>query len=156
MTTAPIALIINKIEPSGNEGFTHATPACNQSILTRNNSYRKESPIIETKPMIHFSIFLYEFENSIIKTKTVIRMAPSFNGILKSIFKAIEPPRISASEVETEASTAKDRTDFETTGFKYIIAASERHRPVAIPRCATLCCKTISIIVESEITHNNV
>jgi hypothetical protein len=72
------------------------------------------------------------------------------------MFKAIAPPRISASEVETEARTANESTDFEAQGFKYIVAASDRHNPVAIPRCATLCCNTISIIVDSVTTHNSV
>ena len=85
------------------------------------SSYRNDSPIIETNPIIHFSIFLYEFENSIIITKIVTSIAPIFIGILKSIFKAIEPPRISAREVETEARTAKDSTDFETQGLRYML-----------------------------------
>ena len=69
----------------------------------------------------------------------VNRTAPIFTGTPKSMFKAIDPPRISASEVETEANTANDKTDLDTQGFKYIVAASDRQRPVAIPRWATLC-----------------
>jgi hypothetical protein len=43
-------------------------------------------------------------------------MAPVFIGTLNSMFNAIEAPRISAREVDTDARTAKERIDFETFG----------------------------------------
>jgi hypothetical protein len=64
----------------------------------------------------------------------VTSIALIFIGTSKSMFNAIAPPRISAREVETDATTANDSTDFETQGFKYIVAASDRQSPVAIPR----------------------
>jgi hypothetical protein len=87
-------------------------------------------------------------------TNTVTRVAPVVIGILNNMLRAMELPRISATEVETEASTAKESIALDTTGFIYIVAASERQRPVAIPRCATLCCRTISIIVDNVTIHN--
>ena len=45
--------------------------------------------------------------------------AAIFIGILKSIFSAIAPPNISAREVETEASIAEIKIDFETYLFVY-------------------------------------
>jgi hypothetical protein len=38
----------------------------------------------------------------------------------------------------------------------YIVAASERQSPVAIPKCATLCCRTISITVDNVTIHRRV
>ena len=60
-------------------------------------------------------------------------------GIRNNIFKAMAPPSISASEVAIEARIAKERKYFDIFGPAYIVVASERHRPVAIPRWATLC-----------------
>ena len=48
--------------------------------------------MIETNPMIHFSILWYEFVKSMIITKTVISIAPILIGTLKSISNAIAPP----------------------------------------------------------------
>lgn len=48
----------------------------------------------------------------------VTNMAPILIGTLNNMFNAIAPPKISAREVETEAKTANDRTDFEIQGFK--------------------------------------
>lgn len=65
------------------------------------------------------------------------------------------PPRISANEVEIDASTAVANIGREIHFGVYLVAASDRHNPVTIPKWATLCCKTISITVEIVTTHNN-
>lgn len=76
-------------------------------------------------------------------------------GMPNSICKAMAPPRISASEVEMEASTAVPRMGRDTHDGVYRVAASERQSPVTMPRCATLCCKMMSITVDSVTTHNS-
>lgn len=38
ITTAPNTLMMMTIEPSGNEGVTHARAACGQSIVTSDSS----------------------------------------------------------------------------------------------------------------------
>jgi hypothetical protein len=47
-------------------------------------------------------------------TNIVTRIDPIFTGILKIILSAMEPPSISAREVDTEAITAKLSIDLET------------------------------------------
>lgn len=74
-----------------------------------------------------------------IETKTVVNIAPHMMGISNSISKAMAPPRISASEVEMEASTAVPNIGRDTHLGVYLVAASERQSPVTIPRWATLC-----------------
>ena len=64
--------------------------------------------------------------------------------------------KISASEVAIDAKTADAKTGREIHGATYRVAASERQSPVTMPRCATLCCKTISIIVDKVTTHNSI
>jgi hypothetical protein len=62
---------------------------------------------------------------------------------------------ISASEVEMEASTAVPNMGRDTQEGVYLVAASDKHKPVTMPRCATLCCNTISMIVDKVTTHSN-
>ena len=38
----------------------------------------------------------------------------------------------------------------------YRLVASDKHFPVTIPRCAALCCKIMSMIVDNVTIHNNV
>ena len=75
--------------------------------------------------------------------------------ILKSIFKAIAPPKSSARVVETEAMVAVDNIDRDAHLFMCRVQASDRQRPVAIPKCATLCCRTINMMVESVTIQSN-
>ncbi|SUQ46537.1 hypothetical protein CNEONATNEC26_01110 [Clostridium neonatale] len=98
---------------------------------------------------------LYEFENSIYIIKIVAIKAPNFIGILKSIFKAIATPKISAIAVPIAASIAVDVIILPMVGLIYSLIASEIHKPVTIPKCAALCCNTINIIVDSVIIHNS-
>lgn len=72
-----------------------------------------------------------------------------------SICKAMAPPRISANEVETLARTALATMGRPTQLGVYFTAASLRHKPVTMPKWATLCCRAISMMVESVTTHNN-
>jgi hypothetical protein len=118
-------------------------------MLTSESSYKNDKPMTDTKAIIHFSIILYELVYNMIATKIVTKIAPALMGMSKSIFKAIAPPKISASEVEIEASIAEEIRIFENRGFIWIAAASERHNPVAIPKWATLCCNKINIIVDN-------
>ena len=85
------------------------------------------------------SIFLYEFENSMMTTNMVVRTAPHTIGMLNSISKAMAPPNISANEVEMEASTALPNIGRDIHLGQYLVAASLKQRPVTIPKCATLC-----------------
>ena len=96
----------------------------------------------ETKAMMERSIFLYE-------------LVKSMMGMSNSICKAMAPPNISASEVEMEASTAVPNMGRDTQEGVYLVAASDKHKPVTMPRCATLCCNTISMIVDKVTTHSN-
>jgi hypothetical protein len=48
-------LNMTKSPPLGISGLTQATAASCQLILTKNNSYKKDIPITETKLMIYFS-----------------------------------------------------------------------------------------------------
>ena len=93
--------------------------------------------MMETKAMISRSIRLYVLEKSMISTRTVVSMAPQTIGISKSISKAIAPPKISASEVEMDASTALPKIGRETHLGVWIVAASLKQRPVTIPYWAT-------------------
>ena len=155
ITTAPSTLMIISILPWGISGTTQERIATGQSISTKNNSYRNESPITDTKAMMALSIFLYELEKSIMTTNIVVRTDPQAMGISKSICKAMAPPSISASEVDMEASTALPKMGRDIHLGQYCVAASLRHNPVTMPRWATLCCNTINIMVDRVTTHNN-
>ena len=74
----------------------------------------------------------------------------------KSLCKAIALPRISAKEVEILAKIALIIIGLPIHFGAYFSADSLKHNPVTIPKCATLCCKAINIIVESVTTHNKV
>ena len=76
--------------------------------------------------MMERSIFLYELVKSMIETKSVVNTAPHIIGISKSISNAMAPPRISAKEVEIDASTAVPRIGRDTHLGVYLVAASER------------------------------
>ena len=56
MITAPSTLTMIALEPSGKVGTTQPAPALAQSTWTMASSARNEMPMIETNPMIHFSI----------------------------------------------------------------------------------------------------
>lgn len=112
--------------------------------------------MIETKAIIYRSIFLYELENIMAKTKIVTNTAPTFMGTWKSIFNAIAPPSISAKDVDIDAAIADHRTTLDPVRGKYLLAASDKQSPVTMPKCATLCCNNISITVDSDTTHNKV
>src|SRR5690606_14360070 len=55
-----------------------------------------------------------------------------------------------------EASMAVPKFVREAHGFVYLVAASDKHSPVAIPRWATLCCKIMSMMVDKVTIHNRV
>jgi hypothetical protein len=76
-----------------------------------------------------------------------------FRGRRKSIFNPMAVPRISARAVETDAPTALPRIILLFQGLKNFVAASDRQRPVTIPRWAALCWRIISIKVERVTTH---
>src|SRR5574344_856720 len=114
-----------------------------------------ESPITDTKAIMERSIFLYELVKSINRTKSVVSMAPQSMGMSNSISRAMAPPRISASEVEMEASTAVPNIGRDIHLGVYWVAASDKHKPVTMPKWATLCCKIINIMVERVTTHNS-
>src|SRR5665647_779090 len=44
----------------------------------------------------------------------------------------------------------------ESHGFRFLFVASARQSPVTIPKCAALCCNTISIIVDKVTIHRRV
>ena len=80
---------------------------------------------------------------------------PARTGSPKSIWSAIAPPRTSAMAVATVARYALASTARPTGRGRWRVVASARQAPVAMPRCAALCCKTISIIVDSVTTHSS-
>ncbi len=88
-------------------------------------------------------------------TNIVVKIEPHMMGISNSICKAMAPPSISASEVEMEASTAVPNMGRDIHLGQFCVAASDKHNPVTMPRCATLCCNTISMIVDKVTTHSN-
>ena len=80
ITTAPSTLMMMGIDPAGNAGVTHPAAACGQPMLTMAISNKNESPISDTKPMIIFSIFLYELVNCKNSATTSTSSAPSLMG----------------------------------------------------------------------------
>ena len=88
-------------------------------------------------------------------TKTVVSTEPHIMGMSSNICSAMAPPNISAREVDMEASTAVPNIGRDTHLGVYCVAASDRHSPVTMPRCATLCCRIISMTVESVTTHSS-
>ena len=80
---------------------------------------------------------------------------PAGMGSPKSIWSAIAPPRTSAMAVATVARYALASTARPTARGRKRVVASARQTPVAMPRCAALCCKMISIIVDSVTTHSS-
>ena len=70
---------------------------------------------------------------------TVVSTAPVGMLIPKSICNAIAPPNISASEVEMLAKIALTTMGRPAHLGEYLTAASLKHRPVTMPRWATLC-----------------
>ena len=88
-------------------------------------------------------------------TKTVVSTEPHIKGMSSNICSAMAPPNISAREVDMEASTAVPNIGRDTHLGVYCVAASDRHSPVTMPRCATLCCRIISMTVESVTTHSS-
>ena len=76
--------------------------------------------------------------------------APALIGIPNSIRRAMAPPSISAREVDTLASMADPRIGRLSTCGMYLLVASERQRPVTIPRWATLCWIMISMPQDSS------
>ena len=100
------------------------------------------------------SIFLYELVKSRMSTVAVTSRAPTGIAMPKSICKAMAPPRISASDVEMLARMALTTIGRPTHRGVYFTAASLRHRPVTMPKWATLCCKAMSMMVDSVTTHN--
>ena len=88
-------------------------------------------------------------------TKRVVSTAPHTIGMLNSISKAMAPPRISAREVDMEANTAVPRIGLEIHLGVYLVAASLKQSPVTMPKCATLCWRIMSMIVERVTTHKS-
>ena len=96
--------------PSGMEGTTMPAAARAQSVSVSVSSYRNEKPMSETKAMMPFSTRLYELVSSRKAQSKVEMAAPIMSGSPKSIWRAMAAPRISASEVETEAAMALSST----------------------------------------------
>ena len=88
-------------------------------------------------------------------TKTVVSTEPHIMGMSSNICSAMAPPNISAREVDMEASTAVPNIGRDTHLGVYCVAASDRHSPVTMPKCATLCCRIINMTVESVTTHSS-
>jgi len=130
--------------------------ASTQLTWTIANSIINEKPIIATKPIIIFSNQRYVLINNITNTTATIKTEPIGTGILNKILSPIAPPNTSASEVETDAITAVDKTNLDLIGFKNLVVASLKHKPVTIPNFAELYCKKISIIVDKVTTQSNV
>jgi hypothetical protein len=63
-------------------------------------------------------------------------------------------PNISAKEVEIDAPITESRRAIEYGFFTYFVVASDKQSPVAIPKCAALCCKTINMMVDKVTIHN--
>ena len=127
------------IEPSGIFGTVHPEAADDHSTGTICNSIKKENPIIDTNAMIIFSILGYEFVFSRTAQNTAVKILPIVIGILNSKFRAIAPPKISARAVAIEAIIAEASTGREIHCGRNYVAASDKQRPVTIPRCAALC-----------------
>lgn len=72
--------------------------------------------------------------------------AAGITGIPVNIEIAKAPPKISANAVAIDAATAVRRRNPDKNSGKCVVAASARHRPVTIPKWATLCCKKTSIM----------
>lgn len=72
--------------------------------------------------------------------------AAGITGIPVNIEIAKAPPKISANAVAIDAATAVRRRNPDKKSGKCVVAASARHRPVTIPKWATLCCKKTSIM----------
>ena len=89
-----------------------------------------------------------------IRTATVVSTEPVGILIPNNICKAIAPPSISASDVDILARIALIIIGRPTHFGAYFTAASLKHKPVTIPKCATLCCNAINIIVDKVTTHN--
>ena len=104
--------------------------------------------------MIHFSTLLYELSSSRLPANTAVSVAPTGRGMEKSMRRAMAPPRISAMLVMTEAPKALSSTTRPMAQGKYSVMASAMHLPVTIPRCAALCCNTMSIKVERLTIHS--
>ena len=109
----------------------------------------------DTKAMMMRSMRLYVLENSMMSTNIVVNTAPHTIGILNSISSAMAPPNISAKEVDMEANTAVPRIGLDTHLGVYLVAASLKQSPVTIPKCATLCCKMMSMMVERVTTQSS-
>lgn len=80
------------------------------------------------------------------KSATANNSATGITGIPVNIETAKAPPKISANAVAIDAATAVRRRNLDKKSGKYVVAASARHRPVTIPKWATLCCKKTSIM----------
>ena len=80
---------------------------------------------------------------------------PARTGSPKSIWSAIAPPRTSAMAVATVARYALPSIARPTRRGRWRVVASARHMPVAMPKCAALCCSTMSIIVDSVTIHSS-
>jgi hypothetical protein len=93
-----------------------------------------DMPIIDTNPIITFSIFLYELENNMNIIKPLAIKAPILIGILNNILRAMAAPNISAIAVPIAASTAVPVIILPIVGFIYLFIASEIQRPVTIPK----------------------
>ena len=75
------------------------------------------------------------------ETKSVVSTAPHIIGISNNIYNAMAPPRISAKEVEMEASTAVPSIGRDTHLGVYLVAASERQSPVTNPQVGNIMLK---------------
>ena len=110
---------------------------------------------MDTNIMIHRSILLYVLLNNIIIQAIVTITEPAFTGIPNSMSRAIAPPRISARDVDILASIAELSMGREKGLRIYLFVASAKHRPVTIPKWATLCCIMMSIMEENVTTQSS-
>ena len=109
----------------------------------------------DTKAMMPRSTRLYELVSSRTPQVSVAMAAPTMRGRPKSICSAMAAPNISANEVDTDAPMALHSTGRLTHRGRWRVVASLKHCPVTMPKCATLCCNTMSMMVDSVTTHSS-
>ena len=84
--------------------------------------------------MMIFSSLLYELDRKSQEQSAAIIMLPNHSGMPKSSSKAMAPPKISAKLVATEAMTAEAKMGTLTQRGRYLVAASDKQRPEAMPK----------------------
>ena len=94
-------------------------------------------------------------EKSIQIEKPAASRAPTISGRPVSMLRPMAAPSSSARAVATQAIMALPSIMTRSQGLKNFEAASERHRPVTIPRWAALCWTMIRMTVERVTTQSS-